>query len=243
MKVRVAVVTGGGGGLGSATAANLVGRGCRVVVADLREDAAAATARQLGDAAWAIQLDVTSEAACKEMAAKVMAKEGRIDILVNSHGINGTAGGSWEIPEGDWEKVIAVNLHGVFYMCRAVLPYMIKAGYGRIVNLASITGKEGTPFRAAYATSKAGVIGFTKSVAREVATKGILVNAIAPGTIETPLTKGMGQEMLDFLVSRTPMGRLGRPEEVGAMIGWLCSDECSLSTGAVFDISGGRATY
>lgn len=224
---RTAVVTGGASGIGKAIVDRLHADGVRVVAFDLSE----------GDGV--VRVDVTDEDACRRAVAEV----GRVDVLVNSAGISGVNVPTWEQPAGMFEKVLAVNLTGTYYMCRAVLPGMLDRGWGRIVNLASIAGKEGNPNAVAYSASKAGVIGLTKSIAKETATRGVLVNCVTPAVIETPILKQVTAEHREYMVSKIPMGRVGQAAEVAALVAWLCSDECSFSTGAAFDISGGRATY
>ena len=240
---RVAIVTGGASGIGAAVALKLGGLGVCVAIADIDAAGAARTVDEIGANAFAIEVDVTSEAAVRDAVAKVSEREGRVDILVNSAGVAGQSAPATELPEGEWERVLAVNLNGAYYTCRAVLPHMLKRGWGRIVNIASIAAKEGNPNAAPYSASKAGLVGLTKSLAKEVAMNGVLVNAVTPAVIETPLLGQVTQAHLDYMVSKIPMGRVGQPEEVAALVAWLCSDECTFSTGAVFDISGGRATY
>lgn len=185
------------------------------------------------------RVDVTDEDACRRAIAGIP----QVDLLINSAGVAGRNAPSWELPDGEFERVLAVNLMGTYYMCRAVLPGMVARGWGRIVNVASIAGKEGNPNAVPYSASKAGVIGLTKAIAKEVATTGVLVNCVTPAVIQTPLLGQVSSEHLQYMVSKIPMNRVGQPEEVAALISWLCSDDCSFSTGAVFDISGGRATY
>ena len=239
---RVAVVTGAARGIGAAVAARLARDGFRVAVADVDPQGAREVATRLGDA-FPIEVEVASEASVRAMVDAVLEREGRIDALVNNAGVAGQSAPIWDLPAGEWERVLAIDLSGVYYGCRAVLPPMIERGAGRIVNVASIAGKEGNPNDVPYSAAKAGVIGLTKAVAKEVATKGILVNAVTPAVIETPILEQVSAEHIEYMVSRVPMGRMGRPEEVATLIAWLCSDDCSFSTGAVFDISGGRATY
>jgi 2-dehydro-3-deoxy-L-rhamnonate dehydrogenase (NAD+) len=224
---RTAIVTGGSSGIGKAVVERLRGDGHTVVVFDVTVS---------NDTT---RVDVTDQKACVEAVRSI----GRVDVLVNSAGINGTNAPTWEQPEGDFERVITVNLLGTYYMCRAVLPGMLENGWGRIVNVASIAGKEGNPNAVAYSSSKAGVIALTKSIGKETATSGVLVNCVTPAVIETPLLGQVSEEHLRYMVSKIPMGRVGQASEVAALIGWLCSPECSFSTGATFDISGGRATY
>lgn len=240
---RVAIVTGAARGIGAAMATRLAADGYRVVVADIDNEEAARTATRIGAAASPARVDVTNEASVRAMVADVLDRMGRIDALVNNAGIAGTSAPCWELPPGEWERVLAIDLSGVYYGCRAVLPHMRERGSGRIVNIASIAGKEGNPNAVPYSAAKAGIIGLTKAVAKEVATSGILVNAVAPAVIETQILEQMTEAHVQYMVSRIPMGRVGQPEEVAALVSWLCSEECSFSTGAVFDISGGRATY
>ena len=240
---RVAIVTGAGRGIGAATATRLAADGYRVVVADINAGDAAITASRLGAVAFSATVDVTSEASVRAMVADVLDRVGRIDALVNNAGVTGDSAPCWELPDGEWERVLSIDLSGVYYGCRAVLPHMRERGWGRIVNVASIAGKEGNPNAVPYSAAKAGVIGLTKAVAKEVATTGILVNAVTPAVIETPILQQMTAAHVQYMTARIPMARVGQPEEVAALIAWLCSEECTFSTGAVFDISGGRATY
>jgi 3-oxoacyl-[acyl-carrier protein] reductase len=198
---------------------------------------------QLGGRAFAVEVDVSREESVRAMVATVLERQGQVDALVNNAGIAGQSATAWELPAGEFEKVLAIDLFGVYYGCRAVLPHMIGRGSGRIVNVASIAGKEGNPNAVPYSAAKSGVIGLTKAVAKEVATKGVLVNAVTPAVIETSILEQVSEEHVKYMVSRIPMGRVGQPTEVAALIAWLCSEECTFSTGAVFDISGGRATY
>jgi 2-dehydro-3-deoxy-L-rhamnonate dehydrogenase (NAD+) len=243
---RVAIVTGAAGALGTAMCERLVGDGLRIVVADLTLEPAEALARRLdpsGDVALAVAVDVTSYPSVEAMVAAVLAWAGRIDILVNNAGIGEGLIPAWEMPLETWQRTIDVDLTGVFYGCRAVLPTLLERGYGRIINISSIAGKEGKHNPVAYAAAKAGVIGLTKALAFEVADRGILVNAITPGSIMTRNWAHLPEDEIDAVRRRHPVGRLGRPEEVAAMVAWLASDEASFSTGAVFDISGGRAGH
>jgi NAD(P)-dependent dehydrogenase (short-subunit alcohol dehydrogenase family) len=243
---RVAIVTGGSGALGTAMCERFVRDGVRVVVADVGLEPAEALARRLdptGDRALALAVDITSYPTVETMVAAVLAWAGRIDILVNNAGIGEGLIPTWEMPLETWQKTIDVDLTGVFHGCRAVLPTMLERGYGRIINISSIAGKEGKHNPVAYAAAKAGVIGLTKALAFEVADRGILVNAITPGSIMTRNWSHLPEDQIDAVRRRHPIGRLGRPEEVAAMVAWLASDEPSFSTGAVFDISGGRAGH
>ena len=233
---RVAVITGGAIGLGRATAQRMKASGATVVLWD-RDEAALAAAAQEGFATEAV--DVSDPASVDRAAAAT----GKVDILVNSAGIAGNNAKVWEMSIEDWRRVVDIDLTGTFLCCRAVVPQMIEAGYGRIVNIASIAGKEGNPLAAHYSAAKAGVIGFTKSLGKECVGTGVIANCIAPAVIETAILKQNTPEQNEYLISKIPMGRMGQPEEVAALIAWLSSEDCSFSTGAVYDISGGRATY
>lgn len=239
--MKTALITGAARGIGKAIAARLLKDGFSVVVADLDEAAARETAsslRQLGPAS-AVGVDVSDPESVRAM----FEKSGAVDVLVNNAGIAGKAASIAEYPEQEWRRVLSVNLDGVFYCSKAVLPGMLARGSGRIVNIASIAGKEGNPYMPAYSAAKAAVIGFTKSLAKEVATKRILVNCVAPAVIHTEILDQLTEEAVNYMVAKIPMGRVGQPEEVAALVAWLASEDCSFSTGAVFDISGGRATY
>ncbi len=240
---RVAIVTGAARGIGAAAARQLASDGFHVAVADIDLDAAQATASDIGESAIAIRLDVTDPESWRAAVDDVTQRLGTVTALVNNAGIAGRAAPAWELSIEEWQQVIAIDLSGVFYGCRTVLPGMMETGYGRIVNIASIAGKEGNPNAAPYSAAKAGVIGLTKSLAKEVATKGVLVNAVTPAVIATPILEQLTQEHIDYMTSRIPMSRVGQPEEVANLVSFLCSDKVSFSTGAVFDISGGRATY
>jgi 3-oxoacyl-[acyl-carrier protein] reductase len=232
---RVAVVTGGARGIGRAIAERLKASGARVALWD-REVASLA-----GAASFIV--DVADEASVEKAVEATRRQLGKIDILVNNAGITGGNAKSWELAPADWRRVLEVNLAGPFLCCRAIVPGMIEGGYGRIVNIASIAGKEGNPNAAHYSASKAGVIALTKSIAKETAQNGVVVNCITPAAVRTEMFDQMSQEHIDFMLSRIPMGRFGKVEELAALAAWLCSAECSFSTGAAFDISGGRATY
>ncbi len=190
-----------------------------------------------------VRLDVTDAAAVQRAADATAEALGGIDILVASAGIAGPNASSWEYEVADWDRVIAVNLNGVYYTCRAVVPHMLRGGYGRIVNVASIAGKEGNPNAAAYSASKAGVIGLTKSLGKELAGTEERVNCVTPAAVKTPLFAQMTEAQIGYMLAKIPMGRFGLIEEVAALVCWLASEECAFSTGAVFDVSGGRATY
>jgi NAD(P)-dependent dehydrogenase (short-subunit alcohol dehydrogenase family) len=240
---QTAIVTGAARGIGAAIAARLAQEGARVLIADIDRDAAQATAEQIGERAAVQRLDATDPASWDEVVAAANAADGSLAILVNNAGIAGRSAPIWELAVDEWQDLIAIDLTGVFLGCRAVLPQMRVGGYGRIVNIASIAGKEGNPNAVPYSAAKAGVIGLTKAVAKEVATSGVLVNAVAPAVIETPILAQVSAEHIRYMTSRIPMGRVGQPEEVAALVAFLCSRELSFSTGAVYDISGGRATY
>lgn len=243
---RVAIITGAARGIGAAIAQRLADDGMSVAVADLDLSAAEVQAervRSTGGAAYAVQVDVADPTSARRMADEVASREGRLDVLVNNAGIAGLSAPTSEYPEAEWRRVLSVDLDGVFFCCKAVLPHLQRDGYGRIVNIASISGKEGNPNMAAYSSAKAGVIGFTKALGKELATTGILVNCVTPAVVETEILKQLTEDAVRYMVSKIPMGRTGKPEEIAALVSWLASEECSFSTGAVFDISGGRATY
>jgi NAD(P)-dependent dehydrogenase (short-subunit alcohol dehydrogenase family) len=234
---RVAIVTGAGRGIGLATASLLAERGHRVLAVDVDEERVRAEAPRIG--AEPFVADVTDRAAVERLVGEV----GRVDVLVNNAGIAGRSLPTWELEDEDWHSVVALNLTAAFWCCRAVLPGMRERGWGRIVNVASIAGKEGNPNAVPYSATKAGVIGLTKAIAKEVATDGVLVNCVTPAVIKTELLGQMSEAHVEYMLSKIPMRRPGEVEEVARLIAWLSSDECSFSTGAVFDISGGRATY
>ena len=245
LKGRVAVITGGAQGIGYAVAERMLASGASVVLWDIDaarlNDAETALARLGTVSAGIVELSLQADVeAATEAAIKV---HGRIDILVNNAGITGGNAPTWELDAAVWRRVIDVNLVGPFLTCRAVVPQMLKQGYGRIVNIASVAGKEGNPNASHYSASKAGLIALTKSLAKEVATKGVLVNAITPAVARTAMFEQMTQEHIDFMLGKIPMARFLEVGEAAAMIAWLSSEECSFSTGAVFDLSGGRATY
>ncbi len=240
---KAAIVTGGARGIGLAICTRLLQDGFTVAVADIDLAAAEAAVVALDGPAFAVRLDVTDPESARIVAAAVLERAGRIDLLVNNAGIAGPAAPLADYPPAEWRRVLQINLDGVFYCCQAVLPAMLARRSGRIVNIASISGKEGNPQMSAYSTSKAGVIGLTKALAKEVATQGIYVNCVTPAVIETEILHQLTPEAVSYMVAKIPMGRVGQPHEVAALVAWLASDECTFSTGAVFDISGGRATY
>ena len=238
---RVALVTGGASGIGLATAELLAESGARVAVLDRDGAPAEEAARALEG--LALEADVTRSDEVSAAVARVEAELGRLDVLVCSAGIGGESLHTEDVSDDEWGRVFAVNCHGVFYANRAVIPGMRARRYGRIVNIASIAGKEGNPMAAAYSASKAAVIGMTKSIGKDVVGTGILVNAVAPAVIETPILGQLSAEHIEYMVSRIPLGRLGQTVEVARLVAWLASEDMTFSTGACFDISGGRATY
>ena len=240
---RTAVITGGAMGIGFAIAERLVASGGRVSVWDRNPDALDKACATLGGATDTRMVDVTDASGVDAAAKATAAALRRIDALVCSAGITGPNVTLAEYPVDAWRQVIDVNVNGVFYCNRAIVPIMQKQDYGRIVNIASVAGKEGNPNASAYSTSKAAVIGLTKSLGKELAKTGIRVNCVTPAAVKTAIFDQMSQQHIDFMLSKIPMGRFGKVEEIAALVAWLCSEECSFSTGAVFDLSGGRATY
>jgi 3-oxoacyl-[acyl-carrier protein] reductase len=243
MQGRNAVVTGGAAGIGFAIAQRLVESGARVSLWDRDDDSLAAAAKALGNKTHTAKLDVSDEILVDRALRETLGSIGKVDALVCSAGITGPNTTTWEYPVADWKQVIDINLTGVFLCNRAVVPHMRDNDYGRIVNIASIAGKEGNPNASAYSASKAGVISLTKSLGKELAKGGIRVNCVTPAAVKTGMFAQMTQAHIDFMLSKIPMGRFGQVEEIAALVGWLCTEECSFSTGAVFDLSGGRAVY
>ena len=242
---RVAVVTGGAQGIGYAIAERMLASGASVSLWDV--DAAKLTEAK-GTLAGAgrvftEQVELTSEGAVAAATARTIGAAGKIDILVNNAGITGGNGTTWELEPDVWRRVLEVNLVAPYLVCRAIVPHLIENGYGRIVNVASIAGKEGNPNASHYSASKAGLIALTKSLAKELATKGVLVNAIAPAAAKTAMFATMTKQHIDFMLSKIPMGRFIDVREIAATVAWIASEDCSFTTGSVFDLSGGRATY
>jgi 3-oxoacyl-[acyl-carrier protein] reductase len=239
---RTAVITGGASGLGKAVAARIIAEGGRVALWDLDADGLKDAAAQIG-ASHVEALDVSDQAAVAAAAKASNAALGKIDILVASAGITGATVPVHEFPLDSWRRVIDINLNGVFYCCRELVPFMLAGGYGRIVNVASVAGKEGNPNASAYSASKAGVIGLTKSLGKELATKGVIANAITPATFESPILEQLPQSQVDYMRGKIPMGRLGEIHESAAMVCFMASEECSFTTASTFDTSGGRTTF
>lgn len=239
---RTAVITGGASGLGKAVAARIVAEGGKVALWDLDAESLKDAAAEVG-ASHIAALDVSDQAAVAAAAKAADAALGKIDILVASAGITGATAPVHEYPLDSWKRVIDINLNGLFYCCREVVPFMLAGGYGRIVNVASVAGKEGNPNASAYSASKAGVIGLTKSLGKELATKGVLANALTPATFESPILEQLPKSQVDYMRGKIPMGRLGEIHESAAMVCFMASEECSFTTAATFDTSGGRTTF
>lgn len=240
---QTAIVTGAATGIGEAIARRLAGAGALVGVADVNQAGAAEVANSIGNEAFPLHVDITQLGSVKQAMEQVLARTRRIDILVNNAGIAGRAAPVWEQTDEDWQRIIAVNMTGMFNTCRVVIPHMRGRKYGRIVNIASIAGKEGNPNMSGYSATKAAVIGFTKSVAKEVATEGICINAVAPAVIRTKILEQLTEAQVDYMTQRIPMRRTGTPEEIAAVVHFLSSPDCSFVTGQCYDASGGRATY
>ncbi len=245
LRNKNAIVTGGARGIGFAIATRLLTSGARVCLWDRDATALTTAAKNLSalGEVHTVTLDLTKPDEVKAGATETRQHFGCIEILVNNAGIAGVNKRTWEFTPDEWRVVIETNLNAVFYVCNAVVPHMIERKYGRIVSIASIAGKEGNPNAAHYSAAKAGVIGLTKSLGKELAKEGILVNCITPAVIQTDILKQCTQQHIDYMLSKIPMGRFGEVQEAAALVAWLCSDDCSFSTGSVFDLSGGRATY
>lgn len=244
LKGRVAVITGGAQGIGYAIAQRMLASGASVILWDRNAQALASAQASLaaGQRVRTVTVELGDESSV-QAAAKSSLQHGGVDIVVNNAGITGGNGTVWELDSRVWQEVIHINLVAPYFVCKALVPSMIDKGYGRIVNIASIAGKEGNPNASHYSASKAGLIALTKSLGKELANKGIMVNAIAPAAAKTPMFETMKPEFIDYMLSKIPMGRFVLVEEIAAMACWLASEDCSFSTGAVFDISGGRGTY
>jgi 2-dehydro-3-deoxy-L-rhamnonate dehydrogenase (NAD+) len=242
---QIAVITGAARGIGFAITQRLLDCGASVCLWDCDASALEAAKASLGspDRVHSAIVDVTSESSVRAAAESTNQRFGKISLVVNNAGIAGNNAKTWELPVDDWRRVVDIDLTGVFLVCRALVPYLLENGYGRIVNIASIAGKEGNPNAAHYSAAKAGVIGLTKSLGKELATSDICVNCITPAVIETDILKQCSQQHIDYMRSKIPMNRFGKVEEAAALVAWLCSSECSFTTAAVFDLSGGRATY
>ncbi|MEK9916045.1 MAG: SDR family NAD(P)-dependent oxidoreductase [Betaproteobacteria bacterium] len=236
---RVAVVTGGSSGIGEATVQRMLSSGAKVAVWDMNIP----NTNYDPDSFVFIKTNVSDETSIANATTKTLERFGRVDSLVNSAGVAGINAPVDEYPIDEWKRVIDINLHGTFLTCRALVPHMKDNGYGRIVNLSSVAGKEGNPTASAYSAAKAGVIALTRSLGKELATSGVLVNAVTPTTVNTPILAQVSESHIDYMKSKIPMGRLGEAQELASLIVWLCTAECSFSTAAVFDASGGRTTY
>ena len=262
LRGKVAIVTGSGRpkGLGEAMVKRLAAEGCKVVVSDLgapQGEAMPASAigsasdmdkivteiREAGGEAIGLTCNVLVESEVEALVARTVEHYGRVDIMVNNAGIAGSTKKLWELSPEEWKQVVEIDLIGVFHCCRSVVPHMMEKKYGRIVNIASVAGKEGNPNASHYSAAKAGVIALTKSLGKELAQSNILVNCITPAVIETDILKQVTQQHIDYMLSKIPMGRFGKKEEAAAMVAWLASEDCSFTTGSTFDLSGGRATY
>ena len=243
---QTAIVTGAAEGLGYGIAERLGSEGASVVIVDMNGETAEQASKSLGERGIAAEVvigDVGDEDTARRAARIAAGRWGRIDILVNNAGIAGHSANVWELSVEEMDRVYRTNLRGVFSFCHHVIPYMLERDYGRIVNIASIAGKEGNPKAVPYSATKAGVIGLTKSIGKELARTGVRVNCVTPAVVRTRILEQLTQEHIDYMISKIPMGRTGEVSEVAALVAWLSSRECSFSTGAVFDISGGRATY
>lgn len=240
---QIALVTGAATGIGEVIAKRLADAGATVCVADVDDAAAQSAAKRIGGSAQSLSFDVADPIAVAQAISSFIERNKAIDILVNNAGLAGKAAPIWEQSNADWQKVMAVNIDGPFYLCRAVIPHMRSRGYGRIINIASVAGKEGNPNMVAYSASKAALIGLTKSIAKEVAAEGICVNAVSPAVIRTKILDQLTPAQVAYMVERIPMKRTGQPEEVAAVVHFLASRDCSFVTGQCYDVSGGRSTY
>jgi 3-oxoacyl-[acyl-carrier protein] reductase len=240
---RCAVITGGAAGIGRAIVERLLAEGARIAVWDIDGKRFHEIAQQSNGRAIAVNVDVADADGVERAAQDTIKAFGKVDILVANAGITGPNATTWEYPVDAWKRVVDVNLNGVFLCNRALVPHMLSRGYGRIVNIASIAGKDGNPNAPAYSSTKAAVIGLTKSLGKELAKSGIIVNCVTPAAVRTAIFDQMTEQHIQYMLSKIPMGRFGNKEEVAALVCWLASEECSFSTGAAFDISGGRAVY
>ena len=240
---RHAVITGGAVGLGLAIAQRMLASGAQVTLWDRNAQALEDARSRLGDGVATVLVDVADHASVVAAVGQTRALRDSVDILVNSAGITGPNVKLWDYPPEDWVQVQQVNLNGLFFCCREIVPLMRERNYGRIVNIASVAGKDGNPNASAYSASKAAVIGLTKSLGKELADTGIRVNCVTPAAVKTAIFDQMSAEHIAFMLSKIPMGRFGTPEEVAAMVAWLSTEDCAFSTGAVFDLSGGRSSY
>jgi 3-oxoacyl-[acyl-carrier protein] reductase len=240
---QTAVVTGAATGIGEAIARRLARAGATLAVADLNAEGAQAVAASIGGESFGVSIDISRSDSVNQAVAEVLKRRGQIDILVNNAGLGGKAAPLWEQTDEDWQRIIAVNMTGVFNCCRAVITHMRSRKYGRIVSIASIAGKEGNPNMTGYSATKAAVIGFTKSLAKEVALDGICVNSVAPAVIRTRILDQLTPAQVDYMTERIPMRRTGTTEEIAAVVHFLASPDCSFVTGQCYDASGGRATY
>ena len=243
LKSRVAVITGGAQGIGYAVAERFIASGAKVVLWDIDDALLTKAKAALGASASTASVELTDAGAVAAATQTALSQHGRIDILVNNAGITGGNAPTWELEPAMWRRTIDVNLVAPYLCCHAIVPAMIKGGYGRIVNVASVAGKEGNPNASHYSASKAGLIALTKSLGKELATKNILVNAVAPAAAKTAIFEQMKPEFIDYMLSKIPMGRFVEPKEIAAAIAWLASEDCSFTTASVLDVSGGRATY
>ena len=240
---RHAVITGGAGGLGVVFAQRLIASGGSVTLWDRDEAATQKAAAVLGAKAQGVAVDVTSQESVASAVKATLQMTPRVDALINSAGITGPNAKLWDYPVDDWRAVMEINLNGLFLCCREWVPHMRANNYGRIVNIASVAGKDGNPNASAYSASKAAVIALTKSLGKELADTGVRVNCVTPAAVKTAMFAQMSEQHIQFMLSKIPMARFGLPEEIASMVAWLCTEECSFSTGAVFDLSGGRSTY